>query len=210
MSATHRPARLTCPGDGAGHDGQAEALYRLRIAVPPARGYRGNWTGHQVFRRHREPARRWPTLTSGKSYEVQVRAKNDEGESPWATPARPSRQGGTYRRRRRNPQSVPENSAAGTNVGAPVTATANPIPATRYSHTMTGTDAGKFHHSNRPAARSRSRSGNIGLDYEAKTSYSVNGNRHRGREVAGRRQLPELHPGAQQSGRLRSPGGPSR
>ena len=83
-------------------------------------------------------------LTMGKSYEVQVRAKNDEGESPWAsgsaiTDAAPSKPGDTGSVIR----NVAENSAAGSNVGAKVTATSNPNNYT-LTHELSGTDAGKF------------------------------------------------------------------
>ena len=59
-------------------------------------------------------------LTAGKSYEVQVRAVNDEGDGDMVrTPGHGDNDGNAVSR------SVDENSAAGTNVGAAVTATSN-------------------------------------------------------------------------------------
>ncbi len=103
-------------------------------------------------------------LTSGKSYEVQVRATNDEGTSPWSDSGTAITDANAVSR------SVPENSAAGTNVGAAVTASSNPNGYT-LTHSLSGTDAGKF--------TIESGSGQIkvktgtNLDYETKNSYSV-------------------------------------
>ena len=103
-------------------------------------------------------------LTSGKSYEVQVMATNDEGDSAWSASGTAITQAGGVTR------SVAENSAAGTNVGAAVTATSNPNGYT-LTHSLSGTDASKF--------AIASGSGQItvksgtNLDYETKTSYSV-------------------------------------
>ena len=110
-------------------------------------------------------------LTMGKSYEVQVRAKNDEGESPWdsgsaitqAAPSAPGDKGAVTR-------SVPENSVAGTNVGAAVTADSNPNNYT-LTHSLSGTDAGKFTIVS-SSGQIKVKSG-TNLDYETKTSYSV-------------------------------------
>ncbi len=101
-------------------------------------------------------------LTKGKTYEVQVRATNDEGTSGWSDSGTAITQAGGVTR------SVAENSAAGTNVGAAVTA-AN--ASYTYTHSLSGTDASKF--------EIGSTTGQItvktgtSLDYEAKTSYSV-------------------------------------
>ena len=102
-------------------------------------------------------------LTAGKSYEVQVRAKNDEGDSPWASGSAITDPNAVTR-------SIAENSAAGTNVGAAVTATSNPNNYTLV-HTMTGTDAGKFEISS-ATGQITVKGGNI-PNYEVKTSYSV-------------------------------------
>ena len=103
-------------------------------------------------------------LTSNKSYEVQVRAVNDEGNGPWSDSDSAITQGGGVTR------SVAENSAAGTNIGAAVTADSNPNNYT-LTHTLSGTDAGKFEIGG-GTGQITVKSGTV-LNYEAKTSYSV-------------------------------------
>ena len=128
-----------------------------------------------------------------------MRAKNDEGGSPWASGSAIT-QGGTSGGGAviRN---IAENSAAGTNVGAAVTATANPNNYT-LTHTLSGTDAGKF--------TIESSSGQIkvktgtNLDYETKKVVQRNRD-GQGRRIRGRN--PELYPRAQQPRRLRGAGG---
>ena len=101
-------------------------------------------------------------LDSGKSYEVQVRATNDEGTGGWSDSGTAITTAGGASR------SVDENSAAGTAVGAPVTATSNPNGYT-LTHTLSGTDAASF--------SIDGSSGQIkvkaALDYETKKTYSV-------------------------------------
>ena len=101
-------------------------------------------------------------LTSGKSYDVQVRATNDEGTSGWSASGSAITQAGGVTR------SVPENSAAGANVGAPVTATST---AYTYTHSLGGTDAGSFTIDS-ATGQIKVKSG-TSLDYETKTSYGV-------------------------------------
>ncbi len=101
-------------------------------------------------------------LTKGKSYEVQVRAVNAEGDGAWsATGTAITKADGVTR-------SVKENSAVGTSIGDPVTATSNPNSYT-LTHTLSGTDASSF--------TIESSSGQIkvkaDLDYETKKEYSV-------------------------------------
>ena len=103
-------------------------------------------------------------LTAGKSYEVQVRASNPEGTGAWSDSGSAITDGGGMTR------SVDENSAAGTNVGAPVTAKSTNTTYT-YTHAMSGTDAGKFEIGS-ATGQITVKSG-TGLDYETKTSYSV-------------------------------------
>ena len=112
-------------------------------------------------------------LTEGKSYEVQVRANNTEtdhtdqdttNDSAWS----PS--GSAITDANAVTRSVDENSAAGTNVGAAVTATSNPNNYT-FSHTLSGTDASKFEIGNGTGQITVKKGTN--LDYETKTSYSV-------------------------------------
>ena len=101
-------------------------------------------------------------LTSHKSYEVQVRAVNDEGNGPWSDSGSAITDGDGVTR------SVAENSAAGTNVGAAVTATSNPNNYT-LTHTLGGTNAGDFS-IDTSTGQIKVKSA---LDYETKTSYSV-------------------------------------
>ncbi len=102
-------------------------------------------------------------LTAGKSYDVRVRAKNDEGDSGWAT-GRAVTDGAAVTR------SVAENSPAGTNVGAAVTATSTNTSYS-YTHALGGTDAGKFEIGS-GTGQITVKSG-TSLDYETKNSYSV-------------------------------------
>ena len=103
-------------------------------------------------------------LTSGKTYQVQVRAGNHEGDGPWSDSGSAITDGSAVSR------SVAENSAAGTSVGAAVTATANPNGYT-LTHSLSGTDASRF------SIGSSTGQITVGtgttLDYETKTSYSV-------------------------------------
>ena len=103
-------------------------------------------------------------LTEGKSYEVQVRGVNDEGDGAWAT-------GSAITDANSVSRNIAENSAAGTNVGTPVTATSNPNNYT-LTHTLSGTDAGKF--SIVPGTgQIKVKSGTV-LDYESRTTrYNV-------------------------------------
>ena len=101
-------------------------------------------------------------LTANKSYQVQIRAKNHEGNGPWSDSGSAITKGGGITR------SVPENSAAGTNIGTPVTATSNPNNYT-LTHTLGGTNASDF----TIVASSGQIRVKSALDYETKTSYSV-------------------------------------
>ena len=101
-------------------------------------------------------------LTEGKSYEVQVRAVNDEGNGDWAGGSAITDASAVTR-------NVAENSAAGSNVGAAVTAKAN--SEYTYTHSLDGTDKDKFTIES-SSGQIKVKAGNI-PDYEAKTSYSV-------------------------------------
>ena len=102
-------------------------------------------------------------LTRGKSYDVQVRAVNDEGDGAWSASGVAITDAGAVTR------SVDENSPAGTNVGAAVTVTTTTTYA--LTHSLSGTDAGKFTiESSSGQIKVKSRTS---LDYETKTSYSV-------------------------------------
>ena len=103
-------------------------------------------------------------LTKGKSYEVQVRAVNAEGNGAWSDSGTAITDAGGVTR------SVAENSAAGSNVGAAVTAKSTNTTYT-YTHAMSGTDAGKFEIGS-ATGQITVKSG-TSLDYETKASYSV-------------------------------------
>ena len=104
------------------------------------------------------------SLTTGKSYEVQVRASNAEGNGAWSDSGRAITDANAVTR------SVAENSAAGTNVGAAVTATSN-TNGYALTHALSGTDASKFEVGS-TTGQITVKSG-TSLDYETKTSYSV-------------------------------------
>ena len=112
-------------------------------------------------------------LTSGKSYEVQVRANNDEtdhtdqdttNDSEW------SDSGSAITEYTDQTRSIAENSAAGDNVGDKVDADNNPYSFT-LAYALGGTDAGKF------SISSTTGQITVGtgttLDYETTKSYSV-------------------------------------
>ena len=103
-------------------------------------------------------------LTKGKSYEVQVRAVNAEGDGAW------SNSGSAITDANAVTRSVDENSASGANVGAAVTATSNPNSYT-LTHALSGTDASKFEIGS-GTGQITVKSG-TSLDYETKSSYTV-------------------------------------
>ena len=113
-------------------------------------------------------------LTEDTWYEMQVRAWNDEGVSAWSDSGlgltgkdngKPNFPDGSTTTR-----DVAENSPAGTNVGAPVSAT-DPDGDT-LSYKLGGTDAAKFE----IASSTGQITVGVGtnLNYEAKATYSVN------------------------------------
>ena len=114
------------------------------------------------------------SLTAGTSYQVQVRATNAEGDGPWSD----SGSGSTGTSSNAAPtfanptatRSVPENSAAGTNVGAVVTATDTDVGDT-LAYTLEGADAVSFDIVS-TSGQIRTRPG-VTYDHEAKSSYSV-------------------------------------
>ena len=112
-------------------------------------------------------------LTASTSYQVQVQAHNDEGDSPWsasgtASTNAPGNAAPTFPATETGARSVAENTASGQNVGSPVAATDTDAGDT-LAYSLEGTDGGSF--------TIVSTSGQIqtsaALDYEAKTSYSV-------------------------------------
>ena len=116
-------------------------------------------------------------LTASTSYQVQVLATNSDGDSPWS----PSGSGQTNTAGNSAPtfanpmetRSVAENSAAGTNVGAAVTATDTDSGDT-LTYTLEGTDAASFNLVTiSGSAQIRTRSG-VTYDHEAQpSSYTV-------------------------------------
>ena len=112
-------------------------------------------------------------LTEGTSYEVQVRATNDdEGTSAWSDSGTATTQDKNV-----NPafptdtatRSVAENSTTGTNVGAAVTASDTESDTLYYS--LSGTDADKFDIGLNTGQITVGTG--TDLNYEAVTSYSV-------------------------------------
>ena len=113
-------------------------------------------------------------LESGTRYEVQVRARSDEGTSEWSRPGSGMPNPDVANR---NPRfsggsrtlSVPENQPAGTEVGAPIAATDQDGDTLTY--TLEGADAGSFD------ILSTSDGGQVrtsaSLNHEKKSSYSV-------------------------------------
>ena len=114
------------------------------------------------------------SLTAGTSYQVQVRATNAEGDGPWSA----SGSGSTGTSSNAAPtfanptatRSVPENSAAGTNVGAVVTATDTDAGDT-LTYTLEGAGAASFDIVS-TSGQIRTRPG-VTYDHEARSSYSV-------------------------------------
>ena len=104
------------------------------------------------------------SLTNGKTYEVQVRAGNDEGDGEWSDSGTAITDANAVTR------SVDENSTAGTNVGAAVTAKSTNTTYD-YTHALSGTDASSFEIGS-STGQITVKSG-TSLDYETKTSYSV-------------------------------------
>ncbi len=140
-------------------------------------------------------------LTAGTSYEVQVRATNAEGDSPWSDPGTGSTNtGGTAPRPTTSTpttdtpstdapstdtpsnnapafaaasltRSVAENTAANTNVGDPIPAATDADPGDTLTYTMEGTDASSFTF-DASARQIKTRQG-VTYDHEAKSRYAV-------------------------------------
>ena len=113
-------------------------------------------------------------LTANTLYQVQVLATSSEGGSPWS----PSGSGQTNTAGNTAPtfpsstatRSVAENSAAGTNVGAPVTAT-DADSGDTLTYTLDGTDAASFDIVS-ISGQIQTTSG-VTYDHETKSSYAV-------------------------------------
>ena len=117
------------------------------------------------------------SLTSGKTYEVQVRAGNAEGDGAW------SDSGTAITTAAGVTRSVAENSDAGTNVGAAVTAVSTNTNYT-YTHALSGTDAGKFEIGSSDRADYREVGNQSGLrnqDFIQRNGYGYGSRQIRGR-----------------------------
>ena len=169
------------------------------VGIPPI-------TGYDVEYRKKDAEEDWGSanvtvsatratitrLTSATRYEVQVRAKNDEGEGEWSPPGTgrtgtaPAQSGGggggsgggsgssspannppVFREGARAARTVAENTAAGQAIGAPVAATDPESNAPTY--TLGGTDAASFD----IVDTSGQLQTKAPLDYETKDSYTV-------------------------------------
>ena len=110
-------------------------------------------------------------LTPNTAYQVQVRAKNHEGDGPWSvagTGTTKANNAPVFNEGTTATRTVAENMALNTNVGAPVEATdANTGDTMTYS--LGGTDASSFTFND----ATRRIQTNDSLDCEAKSSYSV-------------------------------------
>ena len=111
-------------------------------------------------------------LTANTRYEVQVRARNTQGESNWS----PSVNGTTianqspvFSEGTSTTRSIAENTGAGQNIGNPVSATDG--DSDRLTYSLEGRDASAFTiQSNSGQLMTRS---GVTYDYETKNSYSV-------------------------------------
>ena len=113
------------------------------------------------------------SLTAGTLYQVQVRATNDEGDSPWsaagsATTTSPTNSPPEFATASAT-RSVAENTAANQDIGAALTATDDDGDTLAY--TLEGTDAASFDIDSGTGQLS-TKSG-VTYDHEAKSSYSV-------------------------------------
>ena len=115
-------------------------------------------------------------LESGTTYEVQVRASNDEGDSDWSSSGEGRTENTVPTFDEEIPQgqnslsrSVPENSGAGVNVGPPVVAFDD--DSDELTYTLDGTDAASFTIVS-TSGQIQTKEG-VTYDHESKSSYSV-------------------------------------
>ena len=114
------------------------------------------------------------SLQSGTSYQVQVRATNAVGDSAWST----SGTGTTSAQANNAPEfasdtatrSFPENTAAGSDIGAPLAATDADAGDT-LTYSLSGTDAASFDIVS-TSGQLRTKSG-VTYDFETRSSYAV-------------------------------------
>ena len=149
---------------------------------PPISGYQverrigdnGAWEDLQEVSGRTTTSFIYKGLTNGQEYQVWVRTVNDEGHSGWSdTPSgtpimRATNQAPTFSSTSAT-RSVDENTAAGQNIGDPVTATDGDNDSLTYS--LSGTDANSFGIAS-SSGQLQTKAG-VTYDYETKTSYSV-------------------------------------
>ncbi len=113
-------------------------------------------------------------LTPDRSYQVQVRAENDEGESAWSPlvdGTTRANQAPTFSDGTSTTRSFAENTAAGQNIGNPVSATDPDGDGGTLSYSLQGTEAENFSIVS-GTGQLQTRTG-IDYNYETKNSYSV-------------------------------------
>ncbi len=111
-------------------------------------------------------------LATNTTYEVQVRAKSDEGESEWSESGEGitnANQAPTFTDGTSTTRSFAENTAADENIGTPVGATDNDGGTLTYS--LEGTDKESF--SIVSTSGQLETKANVTYDYETKDEYSV-------------------------------------
>ena len=116
-----------------------------------------------------------PDLAPDRLYQVQLRASNAEGDSPWSNPPGSGRTNAPGNRAPAFPGSsttrqVPENSQPDTPVGEPLTAT-DPDTGDTLTYSLEGDDAGAFAIDS-ASGQVRTRAG-VAYDHEARSRYAV-------------------------------------
>ena len=117
------------------------------------------------------------SLNSGTSYQVQVRATNDEGDSGWSGSGNGSTS--TVTPTNNAPvfadttltRSIAENTAADANVGAVIPVATDTDSGDTLTYTMEGTDAAEFNFN--ATTRQITTKAGVTYDFETKSSYSV-------------------------------------
>ena len=111
-------------------------------------------------------------LTANTRYEIQVRARNAQGESNWspsATGTTTANQSPVFSEGTSTTRNIAENTGAGQNIGNPISATDGDNDQITYS--LEGRDASAFTVQSN-SGQLRTRSGRT-YDYETKDRYSV-------------------------------------
>ena len=142
--------------------------YDVEYRNPPETGSWQDWTHTGTGRQATISG-----LTAGLEYEVQVRAKNDEGTGPWSEAATATAIANQEPRFNETPpvtRTLAENTPAGRDVGAPVAAT-DPDAGSELSYSLHGTDADSFAISS-GNGQIRTKAG-VTYNFEADPSYEV-------------------------------------